>query len=148
HIHNIHSIIYMIIIVGWGMSVRLRIIQADIRKLLCISAGFMLGLFMLRICRFSYFSDIDFFSVHLWYAYYIPMTAVPAFAFLAAIRIGESASGDKRDEINKLTVIDAAREVGIDSVGVLYGYGSEHELKEAEATYIAHDVSDIKEIIL
>ena len=111
HIHNIHSIIYMIIIVGWGMSVRLRIIQADIRKLLCISAGFMLGLFMLRICRFSYFSDIDFFSVHLWYAYYIPMTAVPALSFLAAIRIGESASGDKRDEINKLTIIVITLEI-------------------------------------
>ena len=111
HIHNIHSIIYMIIIVGWIMTLRLRIIQDDIRRFLCISAGFMLGLFMLRICRFSYFSDIDFFSVHLWYAYYIPMTAVPTLAFLTAMRIGKSASGDKNREIKNLTVIVIVLEI-------------------------------------
>lgn len=43
--------------------------------------------------------------------------------------------------------IDAAREVGIDSVGVLYGYGSEEEFKNAGATYIAATAEDIKNII-
>lgn len=43
--------------------------------------------------------------------------------------------------------IDAAREIGIDSVGVLYGYGSEEELKKAGATYIAATAGDIKCII-
>ena len=43
--------------------------------------------------------------------------------------------------------IEAACEVGIDSIGVLYGYGSEDELKNAGATYIAKEVSDITKII-
>ncbi len=39
--------------------------------------------------------------------------------------------------------IDAAKEVGIDSVGVLYGYGSEEEFKKAAATYIVAAPGDI-----
>ena len=44
--------------------------------------------------------------------------------------------------------IDAAKEVGIDSVGVLYGYGSEEEFKEAGATYIAATPEEVKKIIM
>ena len=44
--------------------------------------------------------------------------------------------------------IGGAREVGIDCVGVLYGYGTEQELMEAGATYIAKEVPDIRDIIL
>ena len=44
--------------------------------------------------------------------------------------------------------IEAACETGIDSVGVLYGYGSEEELSEAGATYLAQSVSQIPEIVL
>ena len=43
--------------------------------------------------------------------------------------------------------IDAAREIGIDSVGVLYGYGSEEEFKKSGATYIAATTEDVKRII-
>ena len=36
-----------------------------------------------------------------------------------------------------------ARENGIDSIGVLYGYGSRAELEEAQATYIAEEPEDV-----
>lgn len=36
-----------------------------------------------------------------------------------------------------------AKEIGIDSMGVLYGYGSEEELKNAGATYLAKSAADI-----
>ncbi len=39
--------------------------------------------------------------------------------------------------------IDAAVEAGIDSIGVVYGYGSIEELKAAGATYIAHTPLEI-----
>jgi len=44
--------------------------------------------------------------------------------------------------------IEAACEIGIDSIGVLYGYGNEQELKEAGATYIVKNVQDISKICL
>ena len=36
---------------------------------------------------------------------------------------------------------------GIDSIGVLWGYGSREELRAAGATYIAEKVEDIRKII-
>ena len=41
-----------------------------------------------------------------------------------------------------------AREAGIDSIGVLYGYGSIEEMKESQATYIAKTTEDIYRIIV
>ena len=40
-----------------------------------------------------------------------------------------------------------AREVGIDSIGVLYGHGSEPEINEAGFTYIVKEVSGIIKIV-
>ncbi len=50
--------------------------------------------------------------------------------------------GDRRFDINGAAVC------GIDSVGVLYGYGSREELTQAGATYIAEKVEDISSILL
>lgn len=36
-----------------------------------------------------------------------------------------------------------AKQIGIDSIGVLFGYGSREELEQAGATYIAEAVNDI-----
>ena len=44
--------------------------------------------------------------------------------------------------------IDSARELGLDSVGVLYGYGSREELESAGATYIAEQAEDIIKIVV
>ena len=43
--------------------------------------------------------------------------------------------------------IIGAKAAGIDSIGVLYGYGSREELQSAGATYIAEHVSDIMSLI-
>ena len=40
-----------------------------------------------------------------------------------------------------------AKEVGLDSIGVLYGYGSREELQSAGATYLAEQVTDIMNFI-
>lgn len=45
--------------------------------------------------------------------------------------------GDRKHDIL------GAAEAGLDSVGVLYGYGDEKELREAGATYLAERVEDI-----
>lgn len=41
-----------------------------------------------------------------------------------------------------------AKEFGIRSVGVLYGYGTKEELEEAGADYIAKDLEELEEILL
>lgn len=44
--------------------------------------------------------------------------------------------------------VDGANEIGIDCIGVLYGYGNEEELKNAGAKYIAKTVQDIKKFVI
>lgn len=44
--------------------------------------------------------------------------------------------------------IEGAKTVGIDSVGVLYGYGSCPELEKAGATYIVSNAAEIADLIL
>jgi len=44
--------------------------------------------------------------------------------------------------------IIGAKEVGLSSIGVLFGYGSRHELEQAGADFIVSAVQDIEEIIL
>jgi phosphoglycolate phosphatase len=43
--------------------------------------------------------------------------------------------------------IFGAKKIGIDSIGVLFGYGSREELESAQATYIAENIKDIETII-
>ncbi len=40
-----------------------------------------------------------------------------------------------------------AKAVGMDCLGVLYGYGSREELEEAGATYIVNDIKELRKII-
>jgi phosphoglycolate phosphatase len=44
--------------------------------------------------------------------------------------------------------IIGANEVGIDSVGVLYGYGTLEELREENATYVVDSVKDLGDLLL
>lgn len=49
--------------------------------------------------------------------------------------------GDRHFDIN------GARKYGIDSIGVTFGYGSEDELRRAQATYIVNDPKEIESIL-
>ena len=49
--------------------------------------------------------------------------------------------GDRRHDI------EGARANGVDSLGVLYGYGSREELLQAGADYLAEKVEDILKIV-
>lgn len=48
---------------------------------------------------------------------------------------------------DRYTDIDGAKSVGIDSVGVTYGYGSKAELLEAGATYLISHLSELKGVL-
>lgn len=58
------------------------------------------------------------------------------------------------DNLEKIVMIGdrkydiiGARQVGIDSIGVLYGYGSYKEISQEHPTFIAHTVSEVGEIL-
>ena len=43
--------------------------------------------------------------------------------------------------------VAGARQVGVDSIGVLYGYGSKEELQQAGATHIVRDVHELERVL-
>jgi phosphoglycolate phosphatase len=50
--------------------------------------------------------------------------------------------GDRKHDII------GAKEAGIDSIGVLYGYGSLEEFEAEQPTYMANSVSDLELLLL
>ena len=50
--------------------------------------------------------------------------------------------GDRKHDII------GAREAGINSIGILWGYGSQEELEQAEPTHIAETMNDLRNILL
>lgn len=50
--------------------------------------------------------------------------------------------GDRKHDII------GAKNTGIDSIGVLYGFGDYKELSEAGATYIAEDINELRNLLL
>lgn len=49
--------------------------------------------------------------------------------------------GDRKHDII------GAKETGIDSIGVLYGFGSRHELENEHPTFIAESVNDLRKVL-
>ena len=69
----------------------------------------------------------------------------------ALSNVGITTADDKRGVImvgDTKYDIEGARICGVDSLGVLYGYGKREELVAEGATYIAESVEDIKKILL
>ena len=50
--------------------------------------------------------------------------------------------GDRRHDV------EGARQNGLDTVGVLWGYGSKEELMSAGAKYIVSDLGELEKIVL
>lgn len=50
--------------------------------------------------------------------------------------------GDRHFDIN------GANKAGVTSIGVTYGFGSEEELKEAKADFLAHDTTELLKLLL
>ena len=84
---NVTPALYTGMIIAWALTVQSRIVQRDVRRLLLLACVFMGFLFLLRVCRIELFYNYAAIYVHLWYAYYIPMTAVSVIALLTALRI-------------------------------------------------------------
>ncbi len=87
-LHNIPATCYCILIIMWAISIRIRILEPPVRRRMLTACFFMLFLFFLRICKFSFFPESVWINEILWYSYYIPMTAIPLSVFMAFAAYG------------------------------------------------------------
>ena len=86
-LRHLSAVLYCAILTAWLLTVHKRILRRRIRRLLIAGAGFLLLLFLLRMCRYDFFPG-ETAGRMLWYLYYIPFTALPLVSFLAAQDVG------------------------------------------------------------
>ena len=71
----------------WALSVQRRVTDRRLRRMLLWAAAFMLLYSILQYVNYSLNGGAPDFSRYLWYAYYIPMIAVPLCCFFTALSV-------------------------------------------------------------
>ena len=82
--------IWIGLIMAWGISVRKRIIQTQVRGYLTCIDFLMLFWFLIRTAKFHFISAADHPVVvrYIWYLYYLPMMFIPLLAVFVAMSVG------------------------------------------------------------
>lgn len=86
-LHHLSAFAYITMILIWAVSIRRRIVDDRIRHRILAACLFMVLLFFLRMCKYSYFPDDIYVNEYLWYGYTIPLTAIPVCMFMAALYV-------------------------------------------------------------
>ena len=82
------SLIYIGLFAAWGISVRRRILQPQVRRYLTAVAALMLFWITVRTIRHS-LEEAPWVMRHLWYLYYLPMLFIPLLALFVAFALGK-----------------------------------------------------------
>lgn len=80
----VRSLIYIGLITAWGVSVKKRIIQAQVRFHLTVVAALMVLWLVLRTIKFNFTQSVDAQRL-LWYLYYLPMLFIPVAALFISL---------------------------------------------------------------
>lgn len=88
--HIVVLIIYLGIMVSWGVSIYDRIINKIMRRYLIVLVGLMMFWMLMRTLRHTVFYYVFPVGQWCWYAYYIPMILIPQVCLFATKYIGKS----------------------------------------------------------
>ena len=83
--------IYIGLFTAWGLSVRNRIIQPQVRLYLTVISALMVFWMAVRTIRYS-LDGCAWLMRHLWYLYYLPMLFIPLLAVFVAMSLGKPES--------------------------------------------------------
>lgn len=87
--HMVVLMIYISILISWGISVYDRIVNVVIRRYLMILVGLMMLWMLMRTLRLTVFHYVFPIGQWCWYAYYISMVLIPQICLFAAKCIGK-----------------------------------------------------------
>ena len=87
--HVVILIIYIGILVSWGVAVYDRIVHKSIRRYLVTLVTLMIFWMLMRTLRLTVFLHIFPVGQWCWYSYYISMILIPQLCFFAVKHIGE-----------------------------------------------------------
>ena len=86
--HSPGAFLYLGLVLGWALTVRSRILQRSIRRLLLYCSGLMLLLFVLRICRYDLFRETRPVCEYALYLYGVCYTMAALLSLLSALCVG------------------------------------------------------------
>ncbi len=84
----LRSFIYIGMFAAWGISVRQRIVQKQVRRYLTGVSLLLILWFTLRSAKYFIFWQPNVIR-YLWYLYYLPMLFIPTLALLIAMSLGK-----------------------------------------------------------
>jgi len=85
---NLSTLLYSLLLLAWAISVYRRILLPQVRRCFVGGGCLLVLMFIMRLLRYNLPPNLPTLSKYLWYAYYIPMTAVPLEAFSASLFMG------------------------------------------------------------
>ena len=94
---TVNSLLYMGLIIYWIQSVHTRLLPSRARAYIIASAILMIFFLVFRTVKYR-FTINDITKRYLWYAYYLPITMIPAFFLTASICIHRGGKQGKWDE--------------------------------------------------
>lgn len=87
-IDSLRAGIYIGMFVLWGVSLRRRTVQPQVRRYFTVIPVLMIVWITARLIRYS-FTDDPWLSRHLWYLYYLGMQFIPCLAVLVSLSLGK-----------------------------------------------------------
>ena len=84
----LRSFIYIGLYTAWGLSIRKRIVQKQVRKYLTMISVLLIFWMVERSAKYFIFWQPDVIR-YLWYLFYLPMLFVPMLAVLIAMSLGQ-----------------------------------------------------------
>ena len=85
----IRSVLYIGLYFVWGISIKKRVMQAQVQRYLTAIVGMMIFWFIVRTMKYFFVADIDA-KRQLWYLYYFPMLFIPLLSFFVALSLGKT----------------------------------------------------------
>jgi hypothetical protein len=83
----LRSFLYIGLFAAWGVSVRRRVVQTQVRRYLTAIAALMVFWIAVRTAKYFLARDPDS-ARYLWHLYYLPMLFIPLLAVFAAFSLG------------------------------------------------------------
>jgi hypothetical protein len=110
---GINELSCSVVAILWAMSVRKRVTDRQLRHLMLAAAHCLVLYLCLQFCRYDLFLAPLHLSRHLWYAYYLPMDALPVLILALALRIYRLADERLRWPFWMIALLFALLTVGV-----------------------------------
>lgn len=77
--------IFLLLIFIWGYSIKIRIINKEIRRKLLIIAALLFFWLFIRYIKYEFTTSTDRMNRYLWYLFYVPQCLVPPLALIVSL---------------------------------------------------------------